>query len=70
MVIELKVDYDGNPYLRLAADVGSSAAVSDQVLVQFIRRALRAGVVIKNEASCESRDDYASIRIKGCDECV
>ena len=69
MLIELKLDYAGNPYLELTAKHWAfSPGIEDQTLERFIRRALKEGVVIENEADTETRTDYASIRIRGIEE--
>ena len=62
MKIELKIDYEGNPYLELNA--GFPRRVEDELLEHFIRKALEKGIEIKNEADMDTRTDYASIRLK------
>jgi hypothetical protein len=63
MKIELKIDYDGKPYLELyAGDYGEDT--KQDLLELFIREAKRKGIYIKNEGGYESSDTYASIRIK------
>ena len=63
MKIELKIDYDGKPYIELyAGDYGEDT--KQDLLELFIREAKRKGIVIKNEGDFETSDTYASIRIK------
>jgi len=60
MKIELKIDYDGKPYIEL---LSGREDTMDDLLQLFIREALEKGIYIKNEADMDTRDDYASIRI-------
>lgn len=64
MGIKLDLDYEGRPYLILTADVyGASKAYEDMLIEQFIRKAKRNGVFIKNESNFNTSDCYATIRI-------
>jgi hypothetical protein len=63
MEIELKIDEKGNPYLSLyAGDYGNDTL--QDLLELFISRAKEKGLVVKNESSFETADDYISIRTK------
>ena len=67
MKISLKVDYDGEPYIVLLSEKPALAhteqCVEGELLEHFIKEAKRRGLVIKNEADMQTRDDYASIRL-------
>ncbi len=62
MKIELKIDYDGKPYIELYAGNYGKDTLQD-LLELFIRRAKDKGVYIKNEADSDISDKYATIRI-------
>jgi len=60
-MIELRLDYDGEPYLRLVVPYGED--LEKQALELFIREARRRGVVVKNESLTETSNCYATIRL-------
>jgi hypothetical protein len=65
MRIDLQVDDDGNPFLELLSEEDvMHPSVESQLLENFIRMAREKGLVIVNETNMNSRNDYASIRIK------
>ena len=66
-MIEIKLDYEGNPYLELIVETMGQTA-EDKILEVFIRKSKEKGVIFINESSFETSDHYASIRIKGCEE--
>ena len=67
MEILLKIDYDGEPYIVLLSDMPALShteqCTDSELLELFIRKARQRGLVIKNEADMETRNDYASIRL-------
>lgn len=67
MKISLKVDYEGEPYIVLLSEKPelslTNQCTESELLEFFIRQAKERGVVIKNEADMQTRDDYASIRL-------
>ena len=62
MKVDINLDFKGKPYLTLIADSKNSAA--DKILEYFIREAKYKGVKFVNEANPDTRNDYATIRIK------
>ncbi len=68
MKILLKLDYDGRPYIVLVSQkslcYNTEQCVESELLEYFIRQARKKGIEIKNESDMESRNDYASIRLK------
>lgn len=65
MPIEIKLDYDGKPYLELHAEESNGKKDPENQMIElFIRKAKSKGIVIKNESSFEMADDYASIRLR------
>ena len=64
MRLELKIDYDGNPYIEMVVGTGLHKSAEQQLLELFIRKALECGVRVENEADMDTRTDYASIRIE------
>lgn len=72
MKISLKLDYDGEPYIVLFSQKSATGHTDQQVeaeaLEHFIRQAKERGLELKNESDMDSRDDYASIRLKKATE--
>lgn len=65
-MIKVKLDYDGRPYLELMAKESYGEKNPEAQMIElFIRQARTKGIIIKNESSFDTSDDYASIRIKG-----
>jgi len=63
MRIELKIDSKGVPYLELECATILGRDVRSDLLERFISLAREKGLVIKNESSLDSANDYASIRV-------
>ena len=69
MRIELRMDYDGEPYLLLLSEKSAtSPTIASEVLERFISQARRRGIVMKQESSFEFCNDYASIRLKAMED--
>lgn len=63
-MIRIKLDYDGNPYLEVMTkeDYGKEN-IENEAIEVFIRKARENGIIIKNESSFDTSNDYATIRI-------
>ena len=66
MKITVKIGYDGYPYLNLLSNKSclNDYDAEDEILEYFIREAKKKGIYLKNEASSDMRDDYATVRIR------
>jgi hypothetical protein len=62
MRLEICLDYNGRPYIELLSQREKSA--EDQLLEYFIREAKYRGIKFVNEANPDTRNDYATIRLK------
>ena len=60
MKLELKIDYEGNPYLECYQ---SGSGMSDELMEIFIRKTKKEGLIVVNESSFDHVDDYISIRL-------
>lgn len=66
MNLTLHIDNNGRPYLELNTDGWKLSQNSeDELLEFFISEARKKGIVIVNESSFDTSNNYASIRIKG-----
>lgn len=63
MEIELKIDYNGEPYIQLYAGDYKTDTKQD-LLKLFIRKAKTQGIVIKDEHEEDYSDDYARIQLR------
>ena len=72
MKISLKVNYDGEPYIVLLSEKPAmhhtEQCTDAELLEQFIKQAKKRGLKIENEADMDTRNDYASIRLKKATE--
>ena len=69
MKISLKIDYNGEPYIVMLSEkpvnYHTIQCTDAELLERFISEAKERGVEFKNEADFDTRNDYASIRLKG-----
>lgn len=62
-MLEIKLDYDGQPYLEITCDEHHGEH-EDMITNLFIKKARQNGVIVKNESSFETSNSYISIRPK------
>lgn len=60
MIVELNIDYEGNPYIACISDGDTN---NDNLMEIFNRKAMREGLVIINESGYETSDNYITIRL-------
>lgn len=67
MNIILRLDYDGEPYIKLEAGsvvfTNSQDALNSQVLELFIKKAKQEGIRLVNDSDMDSCNSYASIKL-------
>jgi len=68
MKMLLKLNQDGEPYIVLLSEkpplCNTSQCADSELLELFIREAKQRGIELVNEADMDTRNDYASIRLK------
>ena len=60
MILELNIDYEGNPYLSCISDGDTN---NDNLMEISNRKAMKEGLVLVNESSYKTSASYITIRL-------